>query len=334
MISANKLYLFKHLFLIFIVIGLLSSNAHANFYVVAGGGKKIGTEIKALPYTISQPGFYFITKNLTCALGNHGIVVDTDNVTIDLMGFSLTGGGVSGGTTDGGIYMNNRTNVEIRNGTIREFPNLGVYGLGNSSKGHRCFNLRILSNGNHGIYLAGYSHMVKGCTAINNSADGLSVGEGSTLTGNTCYENGGRGIEAFSGSTVILNTCRDNGSDGIYALAGSTVTNNTCRLNGANGIRTSNNCFISGNTCRDNDVDGIRASGGSSMISNTCCANGNDGIHAGSSSSIIGNTCKSNDAHGIRLYESSFVDQNLAYSNVLSNMSDCDFCTLGTNHAP
>src|SRR5438270_4345686 len=49
------------------------------------------TPISALPFTISQPGSYFLTQNLTASAGGDGITVLADNVTIDLNGFALTG---------------------------------------------------------------------------------------------------------------------------------------------------------------------------------------------------------------------------------------------------
>jgi hypothetical protein len=103
----------------------------------------IGTPITTVPTTITEPGVYYFTGNLTTLparlrgelppppggpgacppQGCHGpppiepvdgIVVEADNVTIDLMGFTLTG---SGGEV--GISIDARRNVTVRNGTIR-----------------------------------------------------------------------------------------------------------------------------------------------------------------------------------------------------------------------
>ncbi len=38
--------------------------------------------------TITQPGSYFLTANITVATGN-GIAINSDNVTLDLNGFTL-----------------------------------------------------------------------------------------------------------------------------------------------------------------------------------------------------------------------------------------------------
>ena len=80
-------------------------------------GGPYGTKITSLPYTISTPGSYYLGGNLTYAGDSDGITVNADNVTLDLMGFTLAYTGT--GTTYYGIYMQGRKNVEIRNGTVR-----------------------------------------------------------------------------------------------------------------------------------------------------------------------------------------------------------------------
>ena len=52
------------------------------------------TPISSLPYTISEPGSYYVTGNLSST--GHGIVIEASGVTVDLMGFSLTGDGING----------------------------------------------------------------------------------------------------------------------------------------------------------------------------------------------------------------------------------------------
>ena len=54
-----------------------------------------------IPLTITQKGSYYFTSDLTAAAT--AITVEVNDVTIDLMGYSLTGPGT--GTTFG-IYMN------------------------------------------------------------------------------------------------------------------------------------------------------------------------------------------------------------------------------------
>jgi hypothetical protein len=135
-----------------LLFGFQAALAQELYVVVAGG---VGKKITSLPYTISEPGFYYVTKNLTLASG-HGITVNADDVTIDLMGFSLTGN-----SSYIGIKMSQRKNVAIRNGTLRGW----YYGIYESNYGtsHQVSNVRIEEN-TYGVKLTGGNHLVQGCT--------------------------------------------------------------------------------------------------------------------------------------------------------------------------
>ena len=74
-----------------------------------------------LPLTITESGSYYLVEDANCL--STAITVEADNVTIDLMGYSLIGHG-----TGFGIYLNARINVEIRNGTVRDFGSDGICG--------------------------------------------------------------------------------------------------------------------------------------------------------------------------------------------------------------
>ena len=227
--------------------------ASADFYVIAGGSRGVGTEIKSLPYTISSPGFYYITKDLTCAAGVHGITITADNVTLDLMGFSLVGPGDTG--IYDGIYMYGRSNVEIRNGTIRDFQNHAIFEQGTGGKVHQITNICAKDNGYSGIWLQGRGHIVERCTAVGHSVSGIWIDAGSTVTGNICYQNDQGGISASAGgATISGNTCYDNGR-GIYAGIGSTVTGNTCYDNANRGISLEGENLVDQNTAVNNGTN-------------------------------------------------------------------------------
>jgi hypothetical protein len=80
--------------------------------------------IQSLPYTISLPGCYRLVANLSCTLLGSGaaITINCDNVVLDLEGHSIVYVG-SGGATGPvpAITASNRTNIKIRNGTLRGF---------------------------------------------------------------------------------------------------------------------------------------------------------------------------------------------------------------------
>jgi len=248
-IIQSPVFLILTMWILFSVI--IVPSASAEFYVIAGS-RGVGTEIRSLPYTISSPGLYYITKDLTCVAGVHGITITANNVTLDLMGFSLIGPGGTGSYD--GIYMNGRSNVEIRNGTVREFLRDAIREISVDGTGHRIVDMRIKENGSYGINLGGKSHIVERCTALGNGATGMSVGRGSTVTGSTCYENDSYGISTGFGSTVTDNTCYSN-VGGISTGSGSTVTCNTCHSNTVYGIYLGGYNLVDQNTALNNETN-------------------------------------------------------------------------------
>jgi hypothetical protein len=212
------------------------------------------TPLTVVPVTITTPGSYCFTSDLQCsAPDSDAIVIDVDDVTIDLMGYNLVGPCSGQGR---GIYINARANVEIRNGTIRDFGAEGILALWTpnpvdfSRYGylHRVIDVRVLFNGSDGICLEGRQNFVKDCSASGNVGDGFFAWDCSTLIGNTAYENGGTGIRVMFGATVINNTLFANGVDGISAHVGCTVSCNTATYNELAGITAGDDCTVTGNT--------------------------------------------------------------------------------------
>ena len=227
-----------------------------------------------LPLTITEPNSYYLAEDIhfTDTL-NGAITIECNDVTIDLMGYTLKGpdSGVKYG-----IYMNGRTNVEIRNGTIRDFVNPAIGEKSSTGSSHRVVNIRVLSNG-FGIYLEGSSHLVKDCTAAyNGHGYGIYASTGCTVTGNTAHNNHLQGIYTGQGCTVTGNTSYDNYFDGIYAVHGCTITGNTVYDNTDNGIYAYDGCTVIGNTAYNNTDNGIYAGTYCLIDQNTAYSNGTD----------------------------------------------------------
>ena len=287
--------------------------------------------ITSVPLTISQSGSYYLTKNIT-AVGT-AITVEANDVTIDLCGYTLKGPDTG---INYGIFMSSRKNIEIRNGTVRDF----YYGIVEDdeantgfAEGHRVIDVRAVSNTSSGISLSGGNHLVKGCTVNDNGFSatsyyvfGIYAGTGSTITGNTVYKNGTStnsntnktyGIYAGIGSTITSNTVYKNGTSaakdvyGIYAAEGSTVTGCTVNDNGDSatsnvyGISAGVGSMVNGNTSNNNgysasDVYGIKVGGGSTVTGNAAYNNGDSAGNA---------------AFGIFVLEGCTVTGNTSYNN-------------------
>jgi hypothetical protein len=202
--------------------------ADGELYVIAGGGAPVGTKITSVPYTINNPGFYFLTGNLTNS-GNFGIHVMANDVTIDLMGFSLTSTNSAFGVCGIRIFQGN--NVEVRNGTVRGFYN-GIQEDKVSALNHRVSNVRAIGNIYAGIFLAGSNHLVENCTVSNNNSMGIEMYSG-IITGCAAYNNNW-GILLVGPGSVIGNTANNNasynfwfGGVGVVGATSILVNNNS-----------------------------------------------------------------------------------------------------------
>ncbi len=226
--------------------------------IISAASDEVRTEISSCPYPINSSGSYYLSGNMSSDLTC--ITVTRDNVTIDLMGFMISGGGL--GTNGHGIYINNQDNVEIKNGTIRNFGLAGIY-IPNGTN-HRISNIRAIDNSSIGIWLDSSNNVVANCVA-NNNYTGIAVGPGSIVTGNIATNNTISGIVTDSGALVKNNIARSNGS-GIDTFTGSLLKDNIATDNQGNGIHPGANNLIYGNTAYDNNQSG----GGSLNI--TACA--------------------------------------------------------------
>ncbi len=169
------------------------------------------TPISSAGYTISSPGSYYLTADLMPAGGGFGIRINVSDVTLDLNGFSIFGGL----STGSGISMNDRDNVVIKNGTIRDCYYFGIAAFRSS----RCQfeNLRVLNNGQS-----------------SSSYNGIHAGTNSTITGCIVMDNGS-GVEADAESSVVGNQIINNTSDGLKITgSGSYIADNIVKGNGDN----------------------------------------------------------------------------------------------------
>ena len=252
------------------------------------------TPISSLPFNITQGGSYYLVTNLRFTdTSGHAIIISVSNVTVDLMGFTLSS---SSGVTGDAIHINGGLhNIAVKNGGIAGnttvttngtppnrtwtinpagFAN-GINAVNPNASGGHFSHLRISGCRFTGLD-AGDRSSVEQITATQNGSSGIS-GEDLGVTNCTVVSNGGSGVDAGSGSVTncTVNSNRlsgisafvvahsmvtGNGSTGIDSAAGS-VTNCTANGNQGTGIFAEfgsvTNCTISGS-----GNDGIRALSG------------------------------------------------------------------------
>jgi len=197
----------------------------------AVGGVTPG-DAPGFPVTISTPGSYRLTGNLTIAASStNGIEITGDDVTIDLNGFSIIGPGGSGPGT--GVNGGTFSRITVLNGVIRDMDD-------------------------HGVVIGPQSY-VSGIHAFDNGGSGIIAGRGSIVSGNTTHSNNAAGISSNQGCVISGNTVHDNGTSGISALSGCTVVNNTARDNTGVGLSGSSSTGYKGNVFGGNNGGDVNA---------------------------------------------------------------------------
>ncbi len=154
--------------------------------------------------TISQPGSYYLTGNITVASGN-GITVNADNVSLDLRGFTISSAAAS--PTGIGISLpNGRANVSITNGHVRgaRVFSGGAFSGGGFNSGIdysspvprsvRVTHVSVSGVGTFGIDLGSDpSSVITGCTVRTAGSLGLRAG---VVADSAALEVGGIAISA------------------------------------------------------------------------------------------------------------------------------------------
>jgi len=190
---------------------------------------------RQIPMIITKPGSYRLVGNLNVSSPNvTAISIDTDNVTIDLNGFTISGPGFQVGDIPAFGIVNAVTrtvnNVAVRNGTVQGFG-LGVHLPGNQN---RVENIHIYNTA-HGIFV-GRASIVSQCLVAYCYSEGINTDDGTLVLSNTIYSINGHGIMTsgdapgpVGGVTLMGNNIRLCGT-GIRAkgqgnrIEGNTIT--------------------------------------------------------------------------------------------------------------
>ncbi len=196
-------------------VQIMSSNLDCNFpfnQVDIGGGGI---------FTITVPGTYCLTQNVTFTFGN-AITVSASNVTIDLQGHSIDGGSnfVTAAIALMPTGSNSLNSITIQNGTIQnlnstDFP----YGIVQTSTTSCLSNIviRDLEFYNIESYGLGYAFfaqaqgiLVENCSTFNGGylqANGASSAVVFRNIRAEQYASGYSGVVAFGSSSVLIEDC-------------------------------------------------------------------------------------------------------------------------------
>ena len=167
------------------------------------------------PTTIREPGSYILTNNIESTASDTVIRIESDNVKLDLNGFTISQ--LFSGSGDGITILPHR-NIEISNGTIRGFFRHGIFLMGSSGGNIRLHNLRVTENGDTGINLDFARNFIIEHCLITKNRVGISAGGPGLVINNVVGQNQGGGgligtlfgIHAFGyESNVFFNNTPD-----------------------------------------------------------------------------------------------------------------------------
>ncbi len=211
-------------------------------------------------FVISQPGSYYLTTNIVGGLVSvNGINFTTNDVTLDLNGFSVLGSP----SAFTGIYIGACTNITVRNGTVGGWPNYGILCVGENAT----FEHLTISGNSYGIFCASDT-VIRDCMVTGSGADGITVRNNCIVSGCLSANNQGNGILLGSGAFGCLisgNTIAGNDAGKSANTGGICVAGLNNRIEGnhvtgtsvpGNGILVLNNTSYTNNIVIGNSVVG------------------------------------------------------------------------------
>lgn len=277
-------------------------------------------------YKITQPGSYYLTANVTGAVGRHGIEIASSGVTIDLNGFAVIGA-IGMGAFDGiGVTAGGLSGITVKNGSVRNWGDEGIDFSTFAASG--CSVSDVTASGNVGAGISVFtSSSVHNCLASSNGSDGIQTSFGCSITNCIAASNGGDGISGSVANAISNCTAYLNVVDGIGVGSAGVITQCASYDNTARGFTVGSNGLIDRSVASangDRGIEGFFASVVTNCVSsnntshgivgqdrctitfNTCVRNGLSAAVAsgilieGDTGRIEGNTCTEND-YGIEI---------------------------------
>jgi hypothetical protein len=188
------------------------------------------TPIASGPFTITTPGSYYLTTNVTVSAGT-AITVSANNVRLDLNGFTISST-ENPATTGYGILLNAVTNITI----VRGFISGGVTNNGGTYSGSG-FGYGIFWTGSAPVNARISDVSISGCRVY-----GIHLGNNNSVV-ESCTVNTA-GFYGILAGSVFDSTAQNCGNIGVVALF---IADNSygSASGGGTGLQayTANNCY-------------------------------------------------------------------------------------------
>lgn len=217
-----------------------SRSAIAWVFLLLGGAAAVEAQpfpcqaaINALPYTISLPGHYCLTRNIATPAGT-AITIQADHVVLDLLGFEIRSTAPATELTNG-VFADSRVDVQVRNGSLR-----GFYGAillaGSATPGraaeYAVHDVRVRDSGFFGIQIDGFDSVVRGSTVTNTGGSPLLANTGGNAYGITLLKGA---AQAIDNSVLGFYPSNAGTATGIWVKGGNFVLINNRVEGGTTG---------------------------------------------------------------------------------------------------
>ncbi|HEY0661014.1 MAG TPA: right-handed parallel beta-helix repeat-containing protein [Lysobacter sp.] len=180
--------------------------------------------IDALPATITTQGVYCLTQDVSTAIASgNAITINANNVTLDCNGYKIGGLGAGTGTNAYGVHATDRTNVTVRQCSIRGFRYAVVFD-GTGASGGVIEDNRLSENRDTAVFVNGNGH---------------------TIRRNLVSQTGGRPASAATGIRLggHLHDVSDNNIHHVFASGASGLEGMAVGI----GLNSSNGTVVRGN---------------------------------------------------------------------------------------
>lgn len=276
-------------------------------------------------YTAMTPGSYILTENLSFTGSFAAIVVGTNDVTIDLNGYTIYGGTNSQSAIfqDAGV-----SRTRIRNGTVAHFTRNSGFAVVLLGEGNVVQDIRF-RNCRESLWLGSHARVtgvqISGVNAFAGGGFGINAGNGALIqdcrVSGMSFSTGYTGIVAgvsaiISGCSVVSNSA--NTFYGISAGAHSIVE--SCMVNGNNGtnvfsgILVQSNSVVNSVTASQNIQGflgyGVQLFNHGIIAGSKADRNSSFGIVGGAGSMLVDNVASSNGLIGISITSDGFAMRN------------------------
>jgi len=193
--------------------------------------------------TLSAPGNYVVTKNLTAS--GDCLVLTVSNIAIDMQGHKIVGNGSGGGITDGG---NSIRYIIVANGKISNFSEGIDLSTDTGQAANLILNVNSSGNAADGVFIRGRDNNLVNVTASNNGGAGVEVRQCcDSLFKVTTNGNNAEGV-LYSFEDYLLNVISNgNSGDGVSGASDSLIVNTVANKNAGNGfnLTDSDNLVVS-----------------------------------------------------------------------------------------